>query len=430
MERFECDILPGNYIYNEGDRVKISDARSNTYGTYGVKDISITTEKTTLGLGCSEITIFDLLGDKLTEISGSSFEGTQSTFSGGIQNISSDCQAEWNIDIPNVENVESFNLNIKLGKFKTPAQIQEASAGLNDSELDKSGISVSGKTTGINANISSTGLTMTSRGSYNSLGMNASAEEVGITTISSDNHYSTVVEYDYIPATFDDTEFIFIFLSAYGMTAQSGTVKPVYARLVNSMGNIAFAAPVYPEYSSSENKMASFNFMFVCPPGTMDSYANGSSDTLYAQMAMGVAEGGAASNIMIIVAKLTFIYIHSHKHLLNEPFAGGHATTINNPEHDHDHTDEGHKTTYEVDSHTHENPTSVTEVDSYPKNIGIYITNSQYTSYNIGAYVGGISTTIPIDITTYLRSGTNNIKITSTQPGSILLSGSFTSFGV
>ena len=430
MERFECDILPGNYIYNEGDRVKISDARSGITGTYGVKDVTISVEKTTLGLGCSEITIFDLLGDKLTEISGSSFEGTQSTFSGGAQNISSTSPAEWNIDVQNKDNVSNFKLKLELGKFKTPAQLQSAAAGLNNSNLDTTGITVSNRTTGVNANLSSTGLTITTRGRYNSMGMITSLEEPQLTTISSDNSYASVIEYDYDPRTFDNAEFTFVFLSVYLMTASTGTIKPLYARLVNGAGVVAHAAPVYPIYNSSSNEMASANFTFICAPGVLDSYAVGNDDTLYAQVAMGYVSGGGASNIMITVAKLTITYIDSHKHYVIEPPEGGHSTTINNPEHDHPNTDEGHQTTYNLDSHSHPSPTSQTEINSYPQNINILITNSFYNQYNIGTYVGGSATTIPIDITSYLRSGTNKIKITSTTAGSILMSGSFESFGV
>jgi hypothetical protein len=57
----------------EGDRIFISDTASGMTpqaNGYGVKDVRITTEKVTVGIGAADVTIFDILADRLSVIDG------------------------------------------------------------------------------------------------------------------------------------------------------------------------------------------------------------------------------------------------------------------------------------------------------------------------------------------------------------------------
>ena len=415
MERFECDILPGNYIYEEGDKVTVNDVKTSTYGTYGVKDISITTEKTTLGLGCSEITIFDLLGDKLTEIPSSSFEGTQATFSGGAQNISNNAPGEWNIDIPNVANIDNFSIMLSLDKLKTPDQLASAAAGLNanNQNLQTTGVSIGGKKAGVSSGINTTGITTLPRSLYYEHELQRWWDEP---TIDIGNYWGKIfdkyVEFSWIAeytlATFDAL-----------VMDNSGDIAVQYAGWFN--GTVVDGVEIYTwggrTYSGGSSGYSVYivRYNVLILPG--DRYV-----TWWLR--------ANTSNVSVLAWSVTFQSIKNHNHDISDE---GHTTTINEPAagHDHNPSDPGHKVSFKNDSHTHQSPSGVTTYNTYPSQVQVFITNSSYTNQKIGTtYAGNNKTSIKLAITPYLRSGNNVIKVTSATAGSIALSGSFTSYGV
>jgi hypothetical protein len=415
MERFECDILPGNYIYEEGDKVTINDVKTGTYGTYGVKDISITTEKTTLGLGCSEITIFDLLGDKLTEIPSSSFEGTQATFSGGAQNISNNAPGEWNIDIVNVDNIDNFSITLSLDKLKTPDQLASAAAGLNanNQNLQTTGVSIGGKKAGVSSGINTTGITTLPRSLYYEHELQRWWDEptiyIGETW---GKIFDKYVEFSWIAeytlATFDAL-----------VMDNSGDIAVQYAGWFN--GTVADGVELYTwggrTYSGGSSGYSVYivRYNVLILPG--DRYV-----TWWLR--------ANTSNVSVLAWSVTFQSIKNHNHDISD---AGHTTTINEPAagHDHNPSDPGHKVSFKNDSHTHQSPSGVTTYNTYPSQVQVFITNSSYTNQKIGTtYAGNNKTSIKLAITPYLRSGNNVIKVTSATAGSIALSGSFTSYGV
>lgn len=415
MERFECDILPGNYIYEEGDKVTVNDIKTDTHGTYGIKDISITTEKTTLGLGCSEITIFDLLGDKLTEIPSSAFEGTQVTFSGGVQNISNSVPGEWNIDIVNVDNIDNFSITLSLDKLKTPDQLASAAAGLNanNQNLQTTGVSIGGKKAGVSSGINTTGITTLPRSLYYEHELQRWWDEP---TIYIGEVWGAIfhryVEFpwiaEYTLATFDAL-----------VMDNSGDIAVQYAASFN--GTVADGTILYTwggrTYSggSSGYSVYTVRYNVLILPG--DRYV-----TWYLC--------ANASNVSVLAWSVTFQSIRNHNHDISD---GGHTTTINEPAvgHDHNPSDPGHKVSFIDDSHTHQSPSGVTTFNTFPSQVAVFITNSSYTGYRISTtYAGNDKTSIKLVITPYLRSGNNIIHVTSVTAGSIALSGSFTSYGV
>jgi hypothetical protein len=412
MERFECDILPGNYIYEEGDKVTVNDVKTGTYGTYGVKDISITTEKTTLGLGCSEITIFDLLGDKLTEIPSSAFEGTQVTFSGGVQNISNNAPGEWNIDIPNVANIDNFSITLSLDKLKTPDQLASAAVGLgtDNQNLQTSGVSIVGKKAGVSSGINTTGITTLPRSLYYEYETQRWWDEP---TIDIGGFWSTIFhEYidfswiaEYTLATFDAL-----------VLDDSGQLAVTYTASFN--GTVADGTQLFTwggRGGSSGYSVYTVRYTVLIPPG--DKYV-----TWYLH--------ANAADVSVIAWSVTFQSIRNHNHDISD---AGHTTTINEPAagHGHDPSDPGHKVSFINDSHTHQSPSDVTTSNTYPSQVAVFITNSSYTGYRISTtYAGNDKTSIKLVITPYLRSGNNIIHVTSVTAGSIALSGSFTSYGV
>ena len=406
MERFECDILPGNYIYEEGDLVRISDVKTGTYGTYGIKDIEISEEKTTLGLGCSEITIFDLLGDKLTEIPSSAFEGTQATFSGGAQNISNNAPGEWNIDIVNANNIDNFSITLSLDKLKTPDQLASAAAGLSTSNqnLQTTGVSIGGKKAGVSSGINTTGITTLNRSLYYEYETQRWWDEP---TIDIGNWWATIFdEYvdfswiaEYTLATFDAV-----------VMDNSGMLAVQYS--ASFSGTVADGVTLYTwggrSYSggSSGYSVYTVRFTVLIPSG--DRYV-----TWYLR--------ANAANVSVIAWSVTFQSIKTHNHDISDL---GHTTTINEPAtgHNHNPSDPGHTVSFKNDSHTHQPPSGVTTYNTYPSQVQVFITNSSYTNQKIGTtYAGNNKTSIKLVITPYLRSGNNIIKVTSAIAYSIKL---------
>lgn len=422
MERFECDILPGNYIYEEGDLVRISDVKTGTYGTYGIKDIEISEEKTTLGLGCSEITIFDLLGDKLTEISSSAFEGTQVTFSGGVQNISNNAPGEWNIDIANVNNIDNFSITLSLDKLKTPDQLASAAAGLSTSNqhLQTTGVSIGGKTTGISSGRDITGVTTLTRSSLYEYATrhwwNWWLDDPSCVIYIGNTWGKIFDKYVQLPWS---AEYTLATFEAVVMDS-SGEFAVRYAGWFN--GTMADERELYTwggrTYSggSSGYSVYTVRFTVLIRPGG------------YHRVAWWLCAN--ADQVTVYAWSVTFQSIRTHNHDISD---GGHTTTINEPAagHDHNPSDPGHTVSFKNDSHTHQSSSSVTTYNTYPSQVQVFITNSSYTNQKIGTtYAGNNKTSIKLAITPYLRSGNNIIKVTSVTAGSMALSGSFTSYGV
>ncbi len=71
--RYEIEFPAGYYKVNEGDRIHIYDTSVNlAYNKegYGVKDVQIRDDKTIVGIGSTDLTIFDILNDRLNVIDG------------------------------------------------------------------------------------------------------------------------------------------------------------------------------------------------------------------------------------------------------------------------------------------------------------------------------------------------------------------------
>ncbi|MFA7664443.1 MAG: hypothetical protein WCY33_06610 [Clostridia bacterium] len=438
MERFECDILPGNYIYNEGDRVKISDARSNTYGTYGVKDISITTEKTTLGLGCSEITIFDLLGDKLTEISGSSFNGVDDNWTGGKQNIGTTAPATYFINITDKAAIDSFILSLKFNKWSKDIALAGATSNF---EVGEGGFEDEGSDSKL-SDLDSTG--WEAAGGYNGPN-NAVTVPVDIGTMHSIN-----VPLSTVPVNFstdvNDTIKILSHITPYHFS-----ILNIWFNLstINNDDNIKYRtvyisihAGDWIDFVPSETNLIHSTFTRVY--FSRDVYDNNSP---YKQ----------SNHISISIPLQGFQSTDNHKHIKimvsrNAP-AGlmnidyGEATLTVIESHDHSFVPIDHKNPIYGAEHYHYTPTlhgnhSVTDSDhahhetnnkstvgSGPSNMSISIKNSAYPSgYTIASSVSG-STTWKQNISSFLSNGDNIISISSATIGSVDASASFINYG-
>jgi hypothetical protein len=432
MERFECDILPGNYIYNEGDRVTISDARSNTYGTYGIKDISITTEKTTLGLGCSEITIFDLLGDKLTEISGSSFEGTQATVGGQLQKIYANDEVSWNIDIPNALAIGEFNLHLDLDRF-TPTKLSTSGA-LSESNSDRNpaGVTISTDVSGVTTGIALSGVnilaTVVKSLSYSDTIYGDTSKSISTSSWTEFNIYNNGL------TDFRNDEWVYAHLELL-IYDSSGSAFSKFDVQVSALANQTFR--MFGPGNWPSEYTAIYPLVIDIPLVPLRIY---NPFTIYIR--------AEQSSCIIRAYSLKIFGFAPHVHSISEPghpdrIDFGHSTPLYEPDDKgHSHTAEepideltddiGHLTSFKANSHTHTESTIDKAISySIPSHLNVYITNSEFNHIKIGSTIpGGVVSSITLNITPYLRSGNNKISVSSATAGCIAIRASFNSYGV
>jgi hypothetical protein len=88
--RYEIEFPAGYYTIHEGDVIHIYDESVglpyNADG-YGVKDVRIRNDKTTVGIGTSKLTIFDILNDRLSVIDGDFLSATPTSIDTAFGNV-------------------------------------------------------------------------------------------------------------------------------------------------------------------------------------------------------------------------------------------------------------------------------------------------------------------------------------------------------
>lgn len=445
MERFECDILPGNYVYEEGDMVRIADERTNTYGTYGIKDISISEEKTTLGLGSSEITIFDLLGDKLTEISGSSFNGVESNWNGGEQNIGTSTPARFNINISNVSRIDSFLLELKFNKWKKSLSTEYGTGTGSNQSLSAevgSDTSLTG-ISGANGNVS--------QASFN-------------TSLATGSNTDAFIPYSYItrksgvnnenggyidkspnwlwaPGSGGGIElwpgginggFDFALLTVLLHFYNKDTVKHhvdirprITAEYWGEYVELLYEAEPYG--GRINVRPMGLNGEIVVP---LTYLIPGYHSTCNTKFQIGFSTDAGPSLVYYGGMSWYVQIMRKHAHAF-EPNYHGHSKSESNHTHgitdnSHDHyTSIDHNHNFYPNSHNHANTNNLSEVGTGPSSVVLKINNNTVQS----DIAGGVSTYTKL-ITPYLQNGNNEIIIESASIGSVYAQGSYINYGV
>lgn len=445
MERFECDILPGNYVYEEGDMVRIADVRTNTYGTYGIKDISISEEKTTLGLGSSEITIFDLLGDKLTEISGSSFNGVESNWNGGEQNIGTSTPARFNINISNVSRIDSFLLELKFNKWKKSLSTEYGTGTGSNQSLSAevgSDTSLTG-ISGANGNVS--------QASFN-------------TSLATGSNTDAFIPYSYItrksgvnnenggyidkspnwlwaPGSGGGIElwpgginggFDFALLTVLLHFYNKDTVKHhvdirprITAEYWGEYVELLYEAEPYG--GRINVRPMGLNGEIVVP---LTYLIPGYHSTCNTKFQIGFSTDAGPSLVYYGGMSWYVQIMRKHAHAF-EPNYHGHSKSESNHTHgitdnSHDHyTSIDHNHNFYPNSHNHANTNNLSEVGTGPSSVVLKINNNTVQS----DIAGGVSTYTKL-ITPYLQNGNNEIIIESASIGSVYAQGSYINYGV
>lgn len=445
MERFECDILPGNYIYEEGDLVRISDAKTGTYGIYGIKDISISTEKTTLGLGCSEITIFDLLGDKLTEISGSSFNGVESNWNGGEQNIGTSTPARFNIYISDVSRIDSFLLELKFNKWKKSLSTEYGTGTGSNQFLSAevgSDISLTG-ISGANGNVSKALFDISQATGSNTDAFIPYSYITRKSGVNNENvgYINKSPNWTWAPSTNTGIElwpgginggFDFALLTVLLHFFNKDTVKHhvdinprITAEYWGEYVELLYEAEPYG--GRINVRPMGLNGEIVVP---LTYLIPGYHSTCNTKFQIGFSTDAGPSLVYYGGMSWYVQIMRKHSHTF-EPNYHGHSKSESNHTHSitdnsHDHyTSIDHNHNFYPNSHNHTNTNNLSEVGTGPSNVVLKINNNTVQS----GIAGGVSTYTKL-ITPYLQNGNNEIIIESASIGSVYAQGSYINYGV
>lgn len=448
MERFECDILPGNYIYEEGDLVRISDVKTGTYGTYGIKDIEISEEKTTLGLGCSEITIFDLLGDKLTEISGSAFNGVDEIWTGGKQNIGTTAPATYFINIADKTAIDSFILSLKFDRWSKDIALAGATSNVG---LGQGGVSSSGSDTKLT--------TLTGTGNAYAGGTNSYTSPLSMLTrlystwqpsdmrFTGTNRILTYVATNFtggstyymtLPDTAEGYNFLMLELSMDIKFKATTSYVNIWIYIYSKRGGdlpipkeetyLAGVIPrrIYPSLNASNTGDPIWQVAHLDILYPLYGVIGGTGDPTYYEIMLS-ADTSISGNVVMLKGYANLVCISNHDHSFSptahyNPISGaGHAHSTSTLHNNHP--------VYDSD-HYHSETNNKSTVGSGPSNLSLSITNALYPSGHVieSGITGGIRT-YNKDITAFLSNGNNIISISSTTIGSVEASASFINYG-
>ena len=448
MERFECDILPGNYIYEEGDLVRISDAKTGTYGTYGIKDISITTEKTTLGLGCSEITIFDLLGDKLTEISGSAFNGVDEIWTGGKQNIGTTAPATYSINIADKTAIDSFILSLKFDRWSKDIALSGSTSNV---EIGEGGVQSAGSDTKL-SDLESTGeATAGGINSYSSplsmltrlystwepadrrlTGTNRVLTQVATNFTGGSTYYMKLPDtpegYNFLMLELSmdikfraNTEYVNIWIYIYSKRGGTLPIPKVEMYLLGVIPRRIYRSTNANGDGDPTWQVAHLDILYP-----LYGVIGNTDDPTYYEIML-AADTTVSGNVVMLKGYANLVCIYNHDHTFepinhsNPIYGAGHAHSTSTLHNNHSQIDYGH---------AHYETNNKSTVGSGPNNLSLSIKNAAYPNGRVieSGITGGIRT-YNKDITAFLSNGNNIISISSTTIGSVEASASYINYG-
>jgi hypothetical protein len=463
-DRYEVDIIPtaADIEWKEGDNIHVHDGTFSLDGNYGIKDISFTKTGMTIGLGYPEITIFDLLGDKLVQVSGVSEIGNEMVFSGGWQNLSVDYPTDWLFNIADVTNISAFELKLAIAKWKTQEEIDEGNAVVGV------GVGYAAVTAGVgNAQV------VVAKGYVDvTIGTGHAAASAGTgnanVTVGSMNTSGQVVSIAY-SGSVDVLVDSDIVLHGIGDELLCGDTETgisfgiVTGHLVVYNTGVDYVGWDLDIEDGDGTSMIDNYIWVLIPPGATGHYHVIPFTTILSWNADVSAEDDRSfsvwakkhastdGNVYCKAYSLHIMLVGRHAHTASD---GGHSNhTITDAGHadhsdsdpdghsqaspdsghsNHSTNDSGHSNHAGSDAgHDHDTIDEVTLKGSYPSNVNVYIYNSTYPSGELlKTDAGGSEMTIDIgDITSKLADGENWISVETDTIGSGWLSGTFTSYG-
>lgn len=455
---------PISYI-READQVSISGL------SYIVKDVVYNEKETILKLSTGELSIFDLLDEKLKEVTGEIKEGSIGTYDGGWQNVSSEVNSsgqyigagKWMLQIQDVNLVRDFELNITLDRFRkdlatqlSPAEVKDLSLPTNiDIGIDKALVTTNPSPTWIDPHIMPAG----TKGRYTvtGLGIHQTSEVADAGRKTEHNSFNYLTGgYDFTINTVSTDGFFGDSGFQFALIVHTATITPVSDCTISWVvywNGQQDTNPINLYFKAGHSYAISLPFLVK---GRLVSRSNG-----YQLKIRSSADCGYENSATMITAlsRHSHTYVEpnngwGHDTVHEEPNGRGHDTNITDPTHVNPANDPGHPTNYVDPTHGHPNtepnngkghPTGekdgTKEIDLWPGDviIGVYKnvgTPQEVLVYRSGVYPGpaqGGSSKITMDLQPYLATGTMRIVVWSTQnnsAGSVYVGGTYTNYGV
>lgn len=441
--RLTLELTP-TYTYMEGDRVVINGQ------TLLVTDVEIKLDKTVLGLISGELTLLDLLGDRISLVQGGTFTGAQVNWEGGSQNIGASAPGKFVIYIMNKDKVGSYYINVKLNKYVKQATTLSVPSG-DSTGLAITGATAASHTTGISLQSALTGLSnipTTPSASANSVGV-FYCDNYSDGFRPGDGYYlqfstdtnvtwdpDTGRSYFYTYATSGHTcDYQLLVLHMTAVLAPKNTFNMFWYVTEYSWAQgiwITVTAPQRAYFS----KMMEANVISGSVYFTGLTYNYPYTERRFRIMFR--PDGTNAELFMDrIWVHLTGLWNHTHSvsvathtHLVSDP---SHSTPWTDPSHVHSLNEgSGHSTPITTPAQSHEgsgvdNPSLV---NSYPSNLVVKVKNYLYPNgVTVLTNAGGYETSFGGYINDYLVTGTNEIIVESATAGNVYLSGNYISYG-
>jgi len=363
---------------NEGDLVTVDGS------SYVVQEINMDMYEMKMDLNARRKSIFEVLGGKLTEMSGTVKVGKKvtSTYDGGWSFVSSTSPAKYKLHIDDVSNIESFTIDVTVSNLK-----KMFSTGTEYANITSAASDVGFATT-----------------------------DNALTNITSTEYLSIppVVTSDYEFSLSSSVPFSETFILDSGLGSDGFAFALVTVILVVENNDSIYGYAMVEIYAESEY----YNTL------RLSTYVAVSPNTYQAIPVSFIVEGrdDGGDNISVevnvdsnvdmdvVTLKAYAYFVGRHYHPIVDK---QHANPIPDNSHGHITSDTGHNPNVTED---------VQDVSSYPSNVEVIVNGS-----TVDTITGGTEETATIDITANLQSGENVIEIVPTSgKGSVYVGGRYT----
>lgn len=441
--------LPPTFTYEEGDKVKVDGS------IYILKDIEITYSETKLGLNSEQETVLQILGDKITEVTGEINAGADVTYDGGLQNIGAPYLNEL-VEPNNADNKFYLDNDAGSGTYYytngdrvwiTTTGAFPSSSPAFASVTDYYVVSNATDSFQLSATLGGAAKTFTTDGSGLMRCRNLETASIPATyyikVIDEDtiSDFGVTLDFDYFKEGLsigDEVEFL---------SAASIIDDNVSSTILTSLSSgYTTSAPVSCSAMATGYQAAMLNCnMYLLLPQTWTDAAYVTL-TFVPQIS---TDGGSSWQSAGDAQSLRFhkyhdgtqyLYYSYHSFSISAYVSGSNEEETSTGDVRYrwyiaSDRSSGYiqlasgTSVYRVPRHTHIIDKSFNVAGSmYPYNVVMKITNTDYTDQTITSWSGVTSGEKNVDLSSWLRTGLNKIYFTSDQPGSVYMSGSYQSY--
>jgi len=388
---------------NEGDLVTVDGS------SYVVQEINMDMYEMRLDLNARRKSIFEVLGGKLTEMSGTVKVGKKvtSTYDGGWSFVSSSTPSKYTFVIDDVNNIEDFTLEVKLDNFKKlfATGTEYANIDISDTTIVADNLAA---TTGLQNQSSRTDIDIQP--------LSAPAIVTRESEYSSGSGASLPFSYSW------DADSGFGNGNGHAFSVVFVSVHIQNTSIYDTVEYITIQIYYWDGYSGTWKKVSEVSHAIdrEVEHHTITGVAIVPGDSYYDNKVYKVEVTSTYNSIFKVwLVSTCTMFVARHDHPYNDPY------------HSHDTDEDPHNHIFDQDPHDHigddlgHNPNvspDYTYLTEYPSSVSIKVNGN-----TVGTMSGGAAETASFNIKQYLVNGTNTIEISpSSGKGSVYVSGKYT----